>query len=233
MEKYRILVVEDEETIRHILVNVLEENDCEVREVGTAEEGLAMVPDFKPAVAMIDIVLPGMNGLDLLTEIKKISPATEVVMMTSHSSAETALRAIRGGAYTYLQKPFEDLDEIWTTIYRALEKRDLIEKKRTLLEQHEERTRELSSNVPLPDGGFSDDDFAAYSEILEFFMDMVTKELDVERANLMLLDDRAGFLRIAASRGGSRMDPKTIALKLGEGIQAPTSKASFAVRACR
>ncbi|MCZ6695773.1 MAG: response regulator [Acidobacteria bacterium] len=218
MEKYRILVVEDEETIRHILVNVLEENDCEVREVGTAEEGLAMVPDFKPAVAMIDIVLPGMNGLDLLTEIKKISPATEVVMMTSHSSAETALRAIRGGAYTYLQKPFEDLDEIWTTVYRALEKRDLVEKKRTLLQQHEERTREISSDVSVKDAGFSEDDFSAYAEILEFFMEMVTKELDVERANLMLLDEQAGFLRIASSRGGSRVDPKTVVLKLGEGI---------------
>ena len=218
MEKYRILVVDDEETIRHILVNVLEENHCEVREAGTAEEGLAMVPDFKPDVAMLDIVLPGMNGLDLLAEIKKISPDTEVVMMTSHSSAETALRAIREGAYTYLQKPFEDLDEIWTTVHRAIEKHDLVEKKRDLLQQHDERTRELSSNVPLPDGGFSDDDFAACSEILEFFIDMVTKELDVERANLMLLDDRAGFLRIAASRGCSRVDPKTIALKLGEGI---------------
>jgi signal transduction histidine kinase/DNA-binding response OmpR family regulator len=218
LENYRVLVVDHEETIRHILVNVLEENGCEVRETGTAEDGLALVPDFKPAVAMIDIVLPGMNGLDLLGEIKKISADTEVVMMTSHASAETAVRAIKQGAYTYLQKPFEDLDEIWTTVHRALEKRDLIEKKRTLLQEHEERSRKLSSDVPLPDDGFSEDDFSAYAEILEFFMNMVTKELDVERANLMLLDDRAGFLRIAASRGISRIDPKTVAIKLGEGI---------------
>jgi signal transduction histidine kinase/DNA-binding response OmpR family regulator len=218
LEKHRVLVVDDEETIRHILVNVLEENGCETREAGSAEEGLTLVPDFKPAVAMLDIVLPGMNGLDLLAEIKKISADTEVVMMTSHSSAETALRAIKQGAYTYLQKPFEDLDEIWITVHRALEKRELVEKKRVLLQQQEQRSRELSSDVPLADPGFSEDDFSAYSEILEFFMDMVTKELDVERANLMLLDDRAGFLRIAASRGGSKIDPKTVALNLGEGI---------------
>src|SRR3989442_306221 len=124
-ERRRILVVDDEETIRHVLVNVLQENDCQTREAGSAEEALALLPDFDPVVALVDIVLPGKNGLDLLADIKKMSPDTEVVMITSHASAETALRAIREGAYTYLRKPFEDLDEIWITVQRALEKRAL------------------------------------------------------------------------------------------------------------
>src|SRR5882724_9906367 len=108
MAKPRILVVDDEETIRHILVNVIAWNDCEVREAATAEDGLALLAEFSPDVALLDIVLPGRNGLELLKEIKQRSPDTEVVMMTSHSSAETALRAIREGAYSYLQKPFEN-----------------------------------------------------------------------------------------------------------------------------
>src|SRR2546422_4903672 len=148
----RLLVVDDEETIRHVLVNVLEENDCETRAAGSAEEALSMLSGFVPSVALIDIVLPGKNGLDLLADIKRLSPDTEVIMMTSHASAESALRAIKEGAYTYLRKPFEDLDEIWITVQRALEKRALTEKNRVLLREQEERNLSLSSNVPFPAG---------------------------------------------------------------------------------
>src|SRR2546425_3257697 len=151
-ERRRILVVDDEETIRHVLVNVLQENDCQTREAGSAEEALALLPDFDPVVALVDIVLPGKNGLDLLADIKKMSPDTEVVMITSHASAETALRAIREGAYTYLRKPFEDLDEIWITVQRALEKRALTQKNRTLLQEQEKRSLSLSSRV-VPSAG--------------------------------------------------------------------------------
>ncbi len=218
MEPFRVLVVDDEETIRHILINVLEENGCEIREAGTAEDGLRIVPDFKPAVALLDIVLPGMNGLDLLEKIKKISPDTEVVMMTSHASAETALRAIKQGAYTYLQKPFEDLDEIWTTVQRAIEQRELAQKKNTLLRNKEARSKELSSDVSLVETVAPDGDFGSYAEILEFFIDLATKELDVDRASLMLIDERTGDLRVAASRGLDTVDPASVTIKVGEGI---------------
>src|SRR2546422_243573 len=145
----RILVVDDEETIRHILANVLQENGCQTREAASAEEALDLLPGFAPAVALLDIVLPGKNGLDLMGDIKRMLPDTEVVMMTSHASPESALRAIKEGAYDYLRKPFEDLDEIWITVQRALERRALTLKNRALLRQQEERSAALSANVAL------------------------------------------------------------------------------------
>src|SRR6266571_7106888 len=183
--RHRILVVDDEETIRHILVNVLEEKDCETRAAASAESAVSTLADFVPDVALLDIVLPGKSGLDLLDDIKRASPDTEVVMITSHASAETALRATKEGAYAYLRKPFEDLDEIWITVQRALEKRALMQKNRTLLREQDERNLRLSTNLALaaePAAGGS----RASAELLEFFMDLVTRELHVESACLML-----------------------------------------------
>jgi signal transduction histidine kinase/CheY-like chemotaxis protein len=224
MDKPRILIVDDEETIRHILLNVIAWNDCEAREAASAEEGLAMLSDFSPDVALLDIVLPGRNGLELLKEIKQRSPDTEVVMMTSHSSAETALRAIREGAYGYLQKPFENLDEIWTTLQRALEKRNLARKKHSLLQKHDERSERLSSDINLADGGTADDEASSSAELLDFFMDMVTDELGVSDACILLLDDKAAELRTACRRTGGTRDPANARIRIGEGICGGVAK---------
>ncbi len=218
MDKPRILIVDDEETIRHILVNVIAWNGCEAMEAATAEDGLALLADFAPDVALLDIVLPGRNGLELLKEIKQRSPDTEVVMMTSHASAETALRAIREGAYSYLQKPFENLDEIWTTLQRALEKRNLGQKRLALLQKQDERSDELSTVIPLADGGSVDGDVSSYTELLDFFMDMVTDELGVDDACILLLDDKAGELRSACRRTEGTRNPAAARVGLGVGI---------------
>ncbi len=218
LARHRLLIVDDEETIRHVLVNVLEENDCETRAAGSAEEALSLLSGFVPSVALLDIVLPGKNGLDLLADIKKMSPDTEVIMMTSHASAESALRAIKEGAYTYLRKPFEDLDEIWITVQRALEKRALTEKNRVLLREQEERNLSLSSHVALPASSMAAADSRSLGDLLEFFMDMVTKELHVDSACLMLVDEPTGTLKIATSRGLATGDPGSVSVELGSGI---------------
>ncbi len=214
----RILVVDDEETIRHILANVLQENGCQTREAASAEEALDLLPGFAPAVALLDIVLPGKNGLDLMGDIKRMLPDTEVVMMTSHASPESALRAIKEGAYDYLRKPFEDLDEIWITVQRALERRALTLKNRALLRQQEERSAALSANVALAAPPAAGGEVRSYAELLEFFLDMVTREMNVTSAFLMLVDEPTGTLKVAASRGLAAGEPEAAAVKLGEGI---------------
>jgi len=139
-EHSRVLIVDDEETVRHVLRQALEEHGCEVLDAGSAEEGLTLVDGLTVDVAMLDIVLPGMSGIQLLKAIEEVSPQTQVIMMTSHASLETTLDAIRHGAYAYLQKPFDELDLIWATVSRALEKRRLM----GLLEQREFELRKAS-----------------------------------------------------------------------------------------
>jgi diguanylate cyclase (GGDEF)-like protein len=97
----------------------------------------------KPGVALLDIKLPGMDGLKLLEELKAVSPDTEVIIMTSYASLETAIEALRSGAYDYLVKPFEDLDLVTATIDRATEKIRLSREVESLIETLKGKNEEL------------------------------------------------------------------------------------------
>jgi DNA-binding NtrC family response regulator len=141
----RILVVDDEGAIRYMLRTFLEMKGCQVSEAESGEEALQMLPAACPDVALVDIVLPGKNGVEVLIEVKQQSPNTEVVLITSHGSEETAIEAIRRGAYDYLQKPFPQLEDVWLTVQRALEKKSLSRQVRGLLAERAFCARESSS----------------------------------------------------------------------------------------
>lgn len=157
-----ILVVDDESSVRHVLRTVLERKGCNVQTAGSAEEAISLLKNgFVPHVALLDIVLPGMNGLELLSEIVQRYPDTQAVLITSHGSVDTAIGAIRRGAYDYLQKPFPNLEHIWNTVQRALEKRRLTLQLRCLRGEQAARGAEISraagrlsgGDVGLPEAG--------------------------------------------------------------------------------
>jgi DNA-binding NtrC family response regulator len=118
----RILVVDDEETIRGVLSQVLEEEGHEVTSAASGEEGLEFYKADPFPVVITDINLGGMDGIQLLQEIRKIDPDTLVVIITSYASMETSVKALRHGAYDYLFKPFEDLDLVTSVVERAVER---------------------------------------------------------------------------------------------------------------
>jgi len=133
----RILVVDDEGTIRYMLRTFLEMKGCQVSEAGSGEEALQLLPEARPHVALIDIVLPGKNGVEVLSDVKQQSPNTEVVLITSHGSAKSAVTAIQRGAYEFLEKPFQKLEHVWSTVQGAAQKRILSLQMRALVkEQH-------------------------------------------------------------------------------------------------
>jgi len=116
----RVLVVDDEESVRHILRTVLERQGCDVCEAGSAEEALQLLPQASPAVAIVDILLPGKSGLALLDEITSRRPDCRVIVITGDSSPQTAGQVARLGASGFLEKPFESLEKIWATVQGAL-----------------------------------------------------------------------------------------------------------------
>ncbi len=217
----RILVVDDESTLTYILQMVLEENDCDVRTASSAEEGLEIFEQFSPDVALLDIVLPGMSGLDLLDRIKEKAPSTEVLLMTSHSSLDTALRAMRQGAYDYIEKPFDDVQQVWFCIHRALDKRRLWLRNQELRREQTAQNHELCATVTrlnsLIDAGRAMAEFHSLPELLDCFIGLVSQELDVERASLMLVKDDTE-LRIAASRGIDTVVADEVRVPLGKGV---------------
>jgi len=140
-----ILVVDDEQSLCYVLSNLFARMGCRTNAVSSAEEALSTLNGEKPGVALLDIRLPGMNGIELLGKLKKVSPDTEVIMMTSYASTDTAIEAIRSGAYDYLVKPFEDLHLVTATISRATEKIRKGREIETLIGTLKEKNEELES----------------------------------------------------------------------------------------
>ncbi|HWO04019.1 MAG TPA: sigma-54 dependent transcriptional regulator [Methylomirabilota bacterium] len=120
----KILVVDDEAEIRSLLAAVLQNKGYEVV---TAEDGAAAlqaVPRERPAVILMDLSMPRMNGMDALPEIKRLDAEVPVIICTAHADLATAVRAMKLGAYDYLTKPF-DVELLILTLERAVERHRL------------------------------------------------------------------------------------------------------------
>ncbi len=143
--KSRILIVDDEHEITEILSDLLSvEHDCQ--KVGSAEDALARLAETDFQLVISDITMPGMSGLEMLPFVKSISPNTVVVMISGMQTVESAIGALRLGAFDYLMKPF-DLRQVEAVVKRALEHYELIVAKQRyedhLEELVEQRTAEL------------------------------------------------------------------------------------------
>jgi two-component system nitrogen regulation response regulator NtrX len=117
-----ILVVDDEEDIRELVAGILSDEGHETRTAGSSDTALAAVADRMPRLVFLDIWLQGskLDGLALLDEIKKMHPSLPVVMISGHGTIETAVSAIRRGAYDFIEKPFK-ADRLILIAERALE----------------------------------------------------------------------------------------------------------------
>lgn len=113
-------MVDDEEIVRYSLKNILSANGFEVDDVGSAEEALKLLYEKSYHLVLTDLVLEGMGGLELLENIKVITPRTLVIVITGYGSLKTAVAALRLGVYDYLLKPCDE-NELVLRVRRALE----------------------------------------------------------------------------------------------------------------
>lgn len=118
----RLLLVDDEEMFLEYLSRRLIKLQYEVAKSFSGEDALEKirVQDFD--VVILDVLMPGIDGIETLREIKRIKPVTEVVMLTGHASAEAGVEGMRLGAYDYLRKPC-DMEELVSKINKAYERR--------------------------------------------------------------------------------------------------------------
>ncbi len=136
MRKHKILVVDDEHLIRWSLEQNLKKQGYEVLTAGSGEDALRLVREEAPDLVLLDIQLPGINGLEVLEKIKEHDDEIIVIMVTALGVLETAVKAMRSGAYDYLNKPF-NLDELAIVIRKALETGEL---KREVAQLRSEQT---------------------------------------------------------------------------------------------
>ena len=127
----KILVIDDERSIRNSMKDILQYEGYEVVLAENGMEGLVSVKSEKPDVVFCDIKMPKMEGIEVLERIKEFSADTPVIMISGHGTIDTAIEAIRKGAYDFIEKPL-DLNRILITIKNATDKHLLIHETKTL-----------------------------------------------------------------------------------------------------
>jgi DNA-binding NtrC family response regulator len=121
----KLLIIEDEETLRESLNRIFTKDGYEVETTGSAEAGMELIEAGTFDVIVSDIILPGMDGIQLLSKVRESIPDQIFIVMTAYASLETAIRALRAGAYDYIMKPVMH-EEIKQVVKNALNQRQLM-----------------------------------------------------------------------------------------------------------
>ena len=134
----RVLVIDDDLSLRQFLKNMLRRAGYEIETAGSGKEGLAILEEQAADVVVTDLTMEGMDGMAVLRSVRQRWPATEVVMITAHATAENAVEAMKQGAHDYVVKPF-NVESLKVILQKAFEKRAMSEENRTLREALKDR----------------------------------------------------------------------------------------------
>ena len=137
----KILVIDDQRSIRNTLKDILEYEKHEVITAENGEEGIEIFEQEKPDVVLCDIKMPNMDGMEVLEKIMSMPYEVPVIMISGHGNIDTAVEAIKKGAYDFIEKPL-DLNRLLVTIRNAIEKKDLV-KETTILKRKVSKTYDM------------------------------------------------------------------------------------------
>ncbi|HSR35900.1 MAG TPA: sigma-54 dependent transcriptional regulator, partial [Desulfurivibrionaceae bacterium] len=133
-QQRRILIIDDEASIRESLSGILSDEGFAPRAAANAEEGLARLEGEPVDLVLLDIWMPGMDGMEALKKIKELFPDLPVIMISGHGTIETAVQATRLGAFDFVEKPLS-YDKIVLAIHNALRLAELAQENRILRDQ--------------------------------------------------------------------------------------------------
>src|SRR5215203_2955830 len=141
-----ILVVDDEEIMREILETLLTREGYEVKLASSGEEGLELARALPFDAALVDIMMPGLNGIETLDELKRIDEDLAVIIITAYASVESAISAMKSGAFDYITKPFKN-EEVLVVVRNAMERRRLLNENRNLRQNIQERYHKFANII--------------------------------------------------------------------------------------
>jgi DNA-binding NtrC family response regulator len=128
LDPFNVLFVDDEVEFLETLLKRMKKRDLEASGVKSGEQALEFLAQNRVDVVVLDVKMPGMDGIQALKEIKKLHPLIEVVMLTGHASVEVAIQGMELGAFDYLMKPV-DIDDLLYKVQDAYKKKAIHEKK--------------------------------------------------------------------------------------------------------
>jgi two-component system nitrogen regulation response regulator NtrX len=143
-----ILIVDDEKGVQTSVQGILEDAGFDSQAVSSGEEALELLLKKEFPVVLLDVWLPGMDGLQALAKLRQIAPETVVIMISGHGSIETAVRATKLGAFDFVEKPLS-LDKTLLAVKNALHQRQLQQENRLLREQVEQKYVMIGDSVPM------------------------------------------------------------------------------------
>jgi len=174
--KVKILVVDDEEVIRDMLTEHFSDEGYSVTAVPSGEAALEIFRGDPDHLVLADIRMPGMSGIEFLEEVKKLDPDAMVIMITSHASLESAVATMRAGAYDYIFKPFESLEQITRVAARAMQKITLLRENRALVEGIESNVQKIEmSNQEIEGLALTDEHTGFFNQ--RYLMEVLDKEV--------------------------------------------------------
>jgi len=133
-----VLIIDDDESGRQVMELLLRKAGFEVRSAANGAEGRILVQNGRFDLALVDLLLPDCSGIDLLKDIRETAPQAEVVMITGHASPESAVMAMKAGAFDYITKPI-NFEELKLVLEKAREKQRLLSENVYLRKQLRER----------------------------------------------------------------------------------------------
>jgi two-component system nitrogen regulation response regulator NtrX len=148
MPKARILVIDDEAAIRDSLRMTLEYEGYEFVGAATGQEGLALAERDAPDLVLLDVKMPGMDGLEVLDRLRVMNEALPVVVVSGHGTISTAVEATKKGAFDFIEKPFAS-DRVLVSLRNALDQRRLRDENRSLKKAVEVRHQMVGNSAPL------------------------------------------------------------------------------------
>lgn len=218
----RILIVDDDPIICDILSEVLQVEGYAIKAVHKGEDALRQMAQEPHDLVLLDLLLPGMHGIQVFKEIKHQWPSTDVIIITGQGSKETAVEALRLGAQDYLTKPLSELDIVSQVVKNIFAKRHIMKENQRLTQDLEEKTVNLRKAVQrlssLNHMGQALHSILDIKELLSFFVNLLASQLGAKRVSLMLLDEETGELAMAASVGIDAEVVQNYRAAKGEGI---------------
>ena len=212
MEKNRILVLDDELVIQQLLVRAFTEDRYQVEAAEDSNAALKRMKEEPFDLLITDLKMPRVSGMDVLKEMKSVNPYMEVIIITGYPTVESAVEAVKMGAFDFVCKPF-DLAEMKTTVTRCLEKQKFssnyvkLSELTTLFEIS--KTISISTNI---------------KSLLDRILDSALGIVKARRGSILLLDENTGKLIVSAARGLSEEVIDNTRIPLGEGIAGKVDK---------
>ncbi|SYZ72794.1 Multi-sensor hybrid histidine kinase [Candidatus Zixiibacteriota bacterium] len=220
-ESKRILVIDDESRMCHSLEQLLSSGGYEVTTTQSGRDGIKKIQSERFDLILTDIKMPEVSGMDILRTAREVDPELIIILMTGYASLETALEAIKNGAFEYLLKPVE-FTQLEISVRRGLEKRAASLYNKRLLEDLKEANHNLNNRLleinALYEAGKSLGSALNHKDLLHKIVTLAAGVTQAEIGSVMLINESGEYMTIEASIGLDRSLAETVQLPVGSSI---------------